>query len=422
MQLIVASIGLFAAVAAASNNTPKHFHARRAYNESIPLTTLTYVATEVETITSCAPSVTNCPVRQSTKTSAYTTVCAKSAASSASSALSSQACASSTARAPIGTGVSTKSDSGYPTGPIGPLSTGASTKGNDVYPTANPSGSVVLTYTIGHGTSTAVITTTIQHTQTATAYEPYPTAPESVSTNNGVPTTAPEPTTTLTGTSTMTRYITVVPAPSSATGVQSVASACVPVTVTVATTITVTAPGTCPVTSTDAGIISAKSAGELTTSAPGVEPYPTETPNSQIVSLSTATVIPVPYPTAAPYGNATQTNPTSTKTKKKCSSIFPSGATHPSGAAHPSGVAHPSGGRPVNVASSSTANGAVNTPPVYWVTPKNPVYWVTPTPKSQGPVATQTVYPVKPEAVTSSSTADAAVATPYEAENPYPRK
>lgn len=72
MQYTVLSVGLFAAMATASQH-PQHFHHRRQYQTTntttaagLPSTTLTVIATEVKTITSCAPTVTNCPAREQT--------------------------------------------------------------------------------------------------------------------------------------------------------------------------------------------------------------------------------------------------------------------------------------------------------------------------------------------------------------------
>lgn len=329
-------------------------------------------------------------------------------AASASSALLSSYSAhdSSTAKGavstPYGTGVPTKA-APYPTGeasettPSGPVGTGFTTKGEVVYPTASGSESVVLTYTLGSGTSTTVVTTTIKHTQTATVYATKPASPEeSGSENAGVPTygaasaSSDSLTTTITGTSTSTRYITVLPA-TSATGTLGAAGSaeCVPVTVTVTqATATVTVVSllwlesrrkiyiltflqTAPAYSTGAN------SGEVTAVPSIKEAYPTgsasESVGSEIVSLSTATVIPVPYSTGAPYGNATISS-----TKKKCSSVFPSGyvssktaeavptgsypAGYPSGSSKPSGVAVPTGGYPAEYPSSSGKPSGVAIP------------------------------------------------------------
>ncbi|KAK6702834.1 hypothetical protein SNK04_012731 [Fusarium graminearum] len=65
MKSVVASIGMIAAVANAYQ-FPQHAHYRRDYNGTDSQTTLTVKTTVVETITSCAPTVTNCPSRDQT--------------------------------------------------------------------------------------------------------------------------------------------------------------------------------------------------------------------------------------------------------------------------------------------------------------------------------------------------------------------
>ncbi|KAM0345436.1 hypothetical protein ACHAPU_006599 [Fusarium lateritium] len=64
MKSVVASIGMLAAVANAYQ-FPQHAHYRRE-NGTDTQTTLTVKTTVVETITSCAPTVTNCPARDQT--------------------------------------------------------------------------------------------------------------------------------------------------------------------------------------------------------------------------------------------------------------------------------------------------------------------------------------------------------------------
>ncbi|KAG5806075.1 hypothetical protein H9Q74_002536 [Fusarium xylarioides] len=64
MKSVVASIGMLAAVANAYN-FPHHAHYRRD-NGTDTQTTLTVKTTVVETITSCAPTITNCPARDRT--------------------------------------------------------------------------------------------------------------------------------------------------------------------------------------------------------------------------------------------------------------------------------------------------------------------------------------------------------------------
>lgn len=147
--------------------------------------TSTVYATSIYTITSCAATVTNCPARTSTAIVPVSEV-------------------------------------------VVPVS-------------ASSSESVVLTYTLGSGTSTTVVTTTIVHAITATVY--------ATSAAAGVAASETGPTTTIFGTSTSTRYVTVVPASSGSAGAAggSIAAAsggasgsCTPVTVTIAlSTVTV---------------------------------------------------------------------------------------------------------------------------------------------------------------------------------------
>ncbi|KAJ4269698.1 hypothetical protein NW762_001366 [Fusarium torreyae] len=65
MKSVVASIGMFAAMANAYNYPHHNMHFRRD-NGTDTQTTLTVQTTVVETITSCAPTVTNCPARDQT--------------------------------------------------------------------------------------------------------------------------------------------------------------------------------------------------------------------------------------------------------------------------------------------------------------------------------------------------------------------
>ncbi|KHO01840.1 uncharacterized protein MAM_00841 [Metarhizium album ARSEF 1941] len=64
MKSAVATLGLLAAVASAYTPGRRHLHFPRA-NTTDNMTTVTVKATKVQTITSCAPTVTNCPARAS---------------------------------------------------------------------------------------------------------------------------------------------------------------------------------------------------------------------------------------------------------------------------------------------------------------------------------------------------------------------
>jgi hypothetical protein len=95
-----------------------------------------------------------------------------------------------------------------------PLGTGVSA-GSGAQGTGGPSGSesVVLTYTLGSGTSTTIVTTTIRHTQVTTVYATQAAETGGAARISGNEAAAEQTdiTTTITGTSTSTRYITVVP-------------------------------------------------------------------------------------------------------------------------------------------------------------------------------------------------------------------
>jgi len=96
-----------------------------------------------------------------------------------------------------------------------PLGTGASAGSGAAQATGVPSGSesVVLTYTLGSGTSTTIVTTTIRHTQVTTVYATQAAEAGGVAGISGNEAAAEQTdiTTTITGTSTSTRYITVMP-------------------------------------------------------------------------------------------------------------------------------------------------------------------------------------------------------------------
>jgi hypothetical protein len=305
MQYTTLSVALFAVLASAHQHPPHHFH-RRGFNETGPSTTLTVFATEVHTITSCAVTITDCPNRPEEATSEYvvtetraitTTVCPVKDASSISSQI-----ASNLPPKPTGTG-------------SGPAVTSDE---------SGPTTDATLTYTLGTGTSTTVVTTTIKHTSTATLYATS-TADFQGEGSDGEPTVGSgseptgakdEPTTTLMSTATSTRYVTVYPAPSGESGGSEgsgeCGAPCAPVTVTVAAstvTVTETAAASCP--TADEGV----KGNAFTSTQDGLGSTPTEdagaapTDSDVVIVPSTKTVIPVP-PTSAPYGNGTAPYPT----------------------------------------------------------------------------------------------------------------
>jgi len=345
MQFTTLSVAFFAALASAHAHNPQHFHHRRQYNTTSTaggeLTTLTVLTTHIHTVTSCAATVIDCPARTSPVVvtdviALTTTVCPVAEAESASSA----ALASYSA-----TGANTAA--GGLTTPSVPLGTGNSGPAPTSAPSGGESGSggeessVVLTYTLGSGTSTTVVTTTIKHTQIATVYATIPgsgTEAEVTGAEGAVNTESAQPTTTLTGTSTSTKYITVLAASTggasgsgAAGGAESEAAAtgCAPVTVTVAlSTVTVTETATPTPASGAEGAVSAPSAVDNEVGSSSA----TDTP---VVILSTQTVQPIPVSTAAPYGNGTNSGSV-TSLVTPSASFFPSGFISKTKSAEPS--------------------------------------------------------------------------------------
>jgi len=346
MQYTIASVALFTALASATQHTPQHFHHRRQLNGTEPQTTLTVTATSVHTITSCAATVTNCPAKNQQSAGVVvtevvtiaTTVCPVAEAGAVSSKVISSAAnqaAVTGGSIVVPTGTATAgANSGAATSnaPAVPLSTGIPVgNGNVVSVPVNPEQDTTITYTLGQGTSTRLVTTTIKKSSTATVYATK-TGAEAVPTldtgkNNAASVSGAS---TIQGISTSTRYVTVVPAPTVSNGANSGASAlgvpgasgpgagnCAPVTVTVAlSTVTVTATPT-GVVGNVAAVTAPAGNGKGSSSG--------EPAASDVIALSTATVVPVPVGTAvpAPYGNGTDS--TGTQTKTPCSSVFPSG-------------------------------------------------------------------------------------------------
>ncbi len=248
MQFLKPSAIFFASIAVAvaeHQHGMQHFHRRQMNSTSSDIsTTLTVYQTVVHTITSCAPTITNCPARSSAGAGVITdvivlttTICPVSAAESVASSIISAAGgssnaftgtpASSTLNTPLGTGLAGGGGQGVSgtSGGIGDSSASGT----------------ILTYMLGAGSSTTIATTTLKHTSTATAYvTQYVTRSHSAAaiatggaavTQGGAPGTQigaavtqtgatgaasqAEQTTTITSSSTMTEYITVMLAPSS---------------------------------------------------------------------------------------------------------------------------------------------------------------------------------------------------------------
>ncbi|KAJ4308576.1 hypothetical protein N0V84_012017 [Fusarium piperis] len=230
MKSVIANIGMFAAVANAYSY-PRHMHFRRDNGTDDALTTLTVLTTEVQTITSCAPTVTNCPARDQTaldelpetdKTTYVvtntvlltTTVCPVTEAGSISSSVIREAetggVTGKTLTAPLTANV--------------PLSTGAypPVTAGDEYPEAPKPTSLTtitsdvvtdktVTLTLGTGTDANVVTTTVQSTIKTTITVPCSEAGPKVtgdgSKGNGTPDEEPTTTTTKTSTGTVTKTV-----------------------------------------------------------------------------------------------------------------------------------------------------------------------------------------------------------------------
>ncbi|EKD14441.1 uncharacterized protein L3040_005727 [Drepanopeziza brunnea f. sp. 'multigermtubi'] len=418
MKVAALSIGLFAASAAAAHN--HNAAAKRqylVYNTTMPnpvpehtpapepSTTLVVYHTKVFTVTDCPATVKDCPARSGgksmgqvvTKTlGAYTTVCpvtkAQSAASAASHAMMSTYSAAKET-SPGGYGMNmpptvpaeTPGAPGYgkvphppagtpqppyPTGESqstakGPVGTGVNPKGDAPYPTLSGAESIVLTYTLGSGTSTTVVTTTIKHTKTNTVYATKPAGEKGPGYGAGPP--APEVTTTVQARITSTRYITIVAAPSAPVASDN---ACLPVTVTVTKAVTVPGSGSCPNQPTGAptaeGSIPSGPAGGYPVDS-GLVPVASRVNNAGPAgpAITPPSNPPVPGYPGSPYGNSTMTS-----TKKKCSSVFPPG--HPSYVSTAVGVPSSTAPTSSHVPTSTSSHGPAPTggypvvpPPVY---------------------------------------------------------
>ncbi|MCJ1403487.1 hypothetical protein MMC11_006710 [Xylographa trunciseda] len=329
--------GLAALSHAASHNNHAYLHHRRQANDTSSagdiLVTSTVYTTQEITITSCAPTVTDCPVEESTYTAvttvtvaAYTTICpvtmslspysspAAPIPGSLSSLISTAAATAvpsyGTAPIPASSGTapfslnaagSASSTTAAVVPPNVPLSTGSPgspAAETDVFSTSTYVSDSTLTYTLGAGSSTTIVTTVIQVTSTETLYSTAYATLAAVSSDNAAGSAnSIEPTTTISSTSTQTVFITVQTAAASehiaalqitAPSLLAAATdtACAPqktVTVTAQFTVTVTA---------DA------EAGSVPSSAPSVSAV------DEPVSLSAA-----PTLTSAPIwgGNSTTT-------------------------------------------------------------------------------------------------------------------
>jgi hypothetical protein len=158
------SVIFVAALAAAGE---AHNHRRQYANEtadpaSASMTTSTVYSTQEITITSCAPTVTNCPAKSiSVLTSVVavsTTVVPVKATASPSSSVVAAALGGSSS-VPLGTA------------PAGSSPSASSIEvGGSSAPVTTRVSNATLTYTLGLGSSSTVITTTVHRTSTETLY------------------------------------------------------------------------------------------------------------------------------------------------------------------------------------------------------------------------------------------------------------
>ncbi|KAK2016316.1 hypothetical protein LZ32DRAFT_96334 [Colletotrichum eremochloae] len=343
MKSTIAAIGLLASLASASAHQPRHFHWRRDNStEPASMTTLTVQVTEVATVTSCAPTITNCPARSAnlsasdlhtyvvTNTVVLTeVVCPVTEAASISKSLIEQ---HSTGGLP---GSTLPAPAVTPTAaPSVPLNTAGITKSaQDATATKPPTtggddeseedcpaedGDVettvtqiistkTLTMTVGKGSTASVVTTAIPTTIESTILVTKPAGSATGAAG------AEEPTTTVTATSTNTRTVTVkrpnptgAAPPSSGSGLGAEGEcSCPAVTVTVpASTVYVTIGGPSPTAAAAADAVAASSSpaaaavtGEANAGGEESDDEDDDCPaDDDVVTLST-TVTVVPYPT-----------------------------------------------------------------------------------------------------------------------------
>ncbi|KAI1873521.1 hypothetical protein JX265_005143 [Neoarthrinium moseri] len=227
MKSTTVAMGLLAGVASASYNHPRHFHAPRPYyrrdNSTAPTqTTLTVQLTQVHTVTSCAPTVTNCPGRNNTE--AYATM----PASELTTAEVTQVIDLTTTVCPVTAAESVSSavvgshSSGLIPGTTHDVTPTVSSGNSGVTVTASVrTTDVPLTMTVGPESSKSVVVTTIHSTYTqqvtvtltksglTTAESNSPVGGSGSGNGSGSEGSSAEGTTTTTSTSTGTRTVTV---------------------------------------------------------------------------------------------------------------------------------------------------------------------------------------------------------------------
>ncbi|KAI1403504.1 hypothetical protein F4819DRAFT_451022 [Hypoxylon fuscum] len=351
MKSATVAFGLFAGLASASyNHHPRHFHNpywRRNETGAAagPSTTLTVAITTTHTITSCAPTITNCPANAGNSTGPAvvteiidltTTVCPVTAAESISSSMIG---AHSSGLIPGSTRTVTTTL---------PSSTGANSPAGSSAPGVSTSAVVVgtvdqtHTLTVGPSSSQSILVTTVKSYLTSmVTVTAVPVASAGSNSGSGsgsgngegagsypVAEATSEGTTTTTMTSTGTRTVTVAPAKTSGeVGVEATSGAgngsgsgegeCVASTVTVtetipATTVYITAPAAQPTgakavasnAGTDASATSSTPSTGGNDSGNGSSDEGDDCPEESDVAVTataTQTVSPVPYPT----GNGT---------------------------------------------------------------------------------------------------------------------
>ncbi|KAJ6441834.1 kinase-like domain [Purpureocillium lavendulum] len=325
MKSAIATMGMLAAAASASSHHPRHLHFPRA-NNTAEQTTLTVIATQIHTVTSCAPTVTNCPAHSSgmsnlpetdkttfvvtdTVTLA-TTVCPVTEASSVSASIISQATSSAL---PIQTSqASIRTTEIHPSVPLSTGVPGATTsKADATLPpgmtttTTDVVTSKTLTMTLGTGTDASVVTTTIHSTVQQTITVPCSQTDSGNKPTGPAGTGKDDTTTTTTATTKVTRTITVSKATPTPTGGGGIpgngGDDC---TCAAAQTVTVTAPASTVYVTIggDASPTVSEPAGTGKTVEPTAEPATTSCPDSTTTRQTTVTV--VPFPT----GNGTHTS------------------------------------------------------------------------------------------------------------------
>lgn len=322
MKFAVTALGMLASVASA-HSPLQHLHFPRA-NTTAPdgqQTTLTVIATQVKTITSCAPTVTNCPADKSkiaslpesqratvvvTETVVLsTTVCPVTEASSISASIINKA----SSQLPVATSApSIRTTAIHPSIPLttgGPGAPTSKANAGSLPPgvtTTDIITSKTLTMTLGTGTDTSVITTTVRSTLKKTVTVTRPQSGASNLPASTGPAVKEDSTTTTTATSKVTHTVTVskVNPTGTGSGVSPTGVAppggnpggncqCPAVT---ASTVTVTAAASTVYVTV--GSDATKTAKQPTVTDKGENTNPEDCPESTTTRKATVTVVPYP--------------------------------------------------------------------------------------------------------------------------------